>query len=185
VALIVACGLARAQGAATSVLPSGSELTFISDDVVDPKSVHAGSTFKVHLLGDVVLDGETIAASGTIARLLIVDRTTHPDGSIAVQIALGGFRVRGGDLPVVPLTATVGKLAPGTTIHAKTMGSVERVDGRVIIRVPPPFVLPAEAPNAFFTPVPARTAQPRPTVRARTPTPTPTPTASPTSASSQ
>ena len=142
----------------------------------------AGRTFKVHLSGGVALDGETIAADGTLARLTIVEKTTGPNGSPAVQIALSGFHVRGGDLPVAPISATVAALSPGALIPAKTMGSVEHVDGKFVIHVALPFALPADAPSSAFTPVPARTAQPRglpPPVRVRTPAPIASPSTTP------
>jgi hypothetical protein len=177
-ALCVASGLAQAQVAsAPSVLPAGSPLTFVADDAVNPKSVQAGSSFKVHLRGGVLLDGETVAADGTLARLVVVERTKAADGSPAIQFALDSFRVRGGDLPIAPLAATVAGLTPGTPIPAKTMGSVERLEGRFVIHVSLPFSLPADVPNAAFTPVPAQTAQPRavPPVRVRRPSPAASP----------
>ena len=164
------------------MLPAGTPLTFVADDTINTQTVRPGSAFKVHLRGDVVLDGTTIAANGTTARLVVIDRTPRTGGGNTLQIAIEGFKVRGGELPVALLQPSVEALAAGTAIGTKTMGTVEQIDGRTVIRVPLPFALPADVPNGFFTPVPARTAAPRvvPLPRVRTPTPLPTTAATPT-----
>jgi hypothetical protein len=183
-ALGLSSGLASAQGT-PKVLPAGTPLTFVADDFVNTQTVRPGSVFKVHLLGNVVLDGTTIAAPGTTARLIVIDRTPRTGGGNTLQIAIEGFKVRGGELPVALLHPVVEAMALGTEIPTKTMGTVEQIEGRTVIRVPLPFLLPADVPNGAFTPIPAQTAQPRvPPARARTPTPPPTPVPSP-SASSQ
>jgi hypothetical protein len=160
----------------THVLPAGTPLTFVADDSINTQTVRPGSVFKVHLRGDVVLDGTTIAATGTTARLIVVDRTPRTGSGNTLQIAIEGFRIRGGELPVAPLRPAVDVLVAGTEIPTRTMGTVEQLDGRTVIRVPLPFALPLDVPNGAFTPVPARTAQPRvvPSPRVRTPTPVPT-----------
>ena len=117
----------------------------------------------------------------------MVDRVTRPGGVPAIVIAIGRFNVRGGELPVTPVRATVTEVHVGTTIATRTMGSVEENGTHTVIRVPLPFALPADTPNAAFTPVPARTASSRlfspPPRRVRRPAPSrsasPTPTPSP------
>jgi hypothetical protein len=171
------------------VLPTGTSLTFVSDATVDPKTVRPGRVFKVHLRDELALDGTTIAAAGTVAQLVVLDRVTQTGGKAAIVIAIGNFNVRGGELPLTPVAATVATLESGTLIATRTMGSVEQIGTRTVIRVPLPFSLPADAPNGAFTPVPARTngpvVRPRPVRRpSPSPTPSPTDTPSPSGASS-
>jgi hypothetical protein len=165
------------------VLPAGTALTFVSDAAVDPKTARAGRVFKVHLLAELTLDGTTIAAAGTLAQLVVLDRVTETGGKPAVVVAIGGFNVRGGGLPVTPVNPTLATIEVGTNIATRTMGSVEQIGTRTIIRVPLPFTLPADAPNGAFTPIPARTNTPgvvRPRAPRRpTPSPKPTPEPSP------
>lgn len=164
------------------MLPTGTSLTFVSDATLDPKTVRSGRVFKVHLRDELVLDGTTIAAAGTTAELVVLDRVTETGGKPAIVIAIGKFNVRGGELPLTPVTATIATLELGTLIPTHTMGSVEQIGTRTMIRVPLPFSLPADTPNGAFTPVPARTSgppvvRPRP-VRRPTPSPAPSPTPS-------
>ena len=182
--LVSTSGLALAQnGTGTAhVLPTGTSLIFVSDATVDPKTVRPGRVFKVHLLAELVLDGTMIAAAGTPAQLVVLDRVTESGGKPAMVIAIGNFNVRGGELPVTPVTATVATLESGGRIATHTMGSIEQIGTRTIIRVPLPFSLPVDPPNGAFTPVPARTngpgvVRPRPV---RRPHPSPAPSASPT-----
>lgn len=177
-------GLALAQSDAASVLPAGTPLTFVSDASADVKTVRPGSVFKVHLLGELDLAGTILAAPGTSAQLVVLDRITQPGGVPAIVIAIGSFTIRGGELPVTPVRPNLTALQVGTTIATRTMGSVEASGTRTVIRVPLPFALPTDAPNAVFTPVPARTASSRLTppprrVRRPTPVPSPSPSASP------
>jgi len=185
---VLACssGLALAQSETAGVLPVGTTLTFVSDATVDPKTVGPGRVFKVHLRDDLVLAGTMLAATGTLAQLVVLDRVTEVGGAAAIVIAVGGFNVRGGELPVTPVRPTISAIVPGTLIATRTMGSVEERNGRTMIRVPLPFALPADKPHAAYTPVPARTANPRIVsppprgVRRPSPTPSPTPEATPT-----
>lgn len=139
-----------------------------------------GGEFRIHLKNDLVLAGATIAPAGTSARLLIVDKVRKADGSYALQITLSRFHLSVGDLPVTPIDATIERIAVGTAIFAKTAGTVERADGRLVIRVPLPFSLSNEVPAVVFTPIPARTSGPRagngPPPRRPAPGPTALPT---------
>ena len=168
------------------MLPAGTPLTFVSDATVDLKTVRPGRVFKVHLHDELVLGKTVIAAAGTTAQLVILDRVTQAGGAPAVVIAIGDFNVRGGELPVTPVRATVTAMEVGTQIATRTMGSVEAQSGRTVIRVPLPFALPADTPNAAFTPVPARTnagrifSPPPRGVRRPSPSPSPSPTPIPT-----
>jgi hypothetical protein len=124
-----------------------------------------------------VLDGVTIAAAGTKARLL--GGTTLTDGKREVRVALDQFTTVGGILPVklvLPLPAVIDV---GTTVEARTMAIVEHVGQRYSIRIPFPFPLSAERPAAYYTPTPARTASPASMMARRRGSPTPAPTASP------
>ena len=164
------------------MLAAGTPVTFVADDSVNTQTVRPGSTFKIHLRDELVIDGTTVAPAGTAARLIVIDRAPRSGGGNTLQIAIEDFKVRGGELPVAVLQPAVDVIALGTVIHAKTMGTVEQLDGRTVIRVPLPFTLPDDTPNGFYTPLPARTASARtvPPARARRPTPSPAPTASPT-----
>ncbi len=176
------CGLALAQSGAANVLPAGTPLTFVSDASVDVKTVRPGSVFKVHLLGELDLAGTVLAAPGTSAQLVVLDRITQPGGVPAIVIAIGNFGIRGGELPVSPVRPNLTALQVGTTIATRTMGSVEETGTHTVIRVPLPFALPADTPNAVFTPVPARTATSRltpPPRPARRPSAAPSASASP------
>jgi len=180
---VCSSGLALAQSGAADVLPAGTPLTFVSDASADVKTVRPGSVFKVHLLDELELAGTVLAAPGTSAQLVVLDRIRQPGGVPAIVIAIGAFTIRGGELPVTPVRPNLTALAVGTRIATRTMGSVEASGTHTVIRVPLPFALPADTPNAAFTPVPARTASSRltpPPRPVRRPTPTPTATPSPT-----
>jgi hypothetical protein len=181
--LVCSSGLALAQSEAAHVLSAGTPLTFISDATVDVKTVRPGQVFKVHLAGELDLAGTTIAANGTVAQLVVLDRITEPGGVPAIVIAISGFNIRGGELPVTPVRSTVTTVQVGTAFATRTMGSVETNGTHTVIRVPLPFSLPADTPNAAYTPVPARTASSRifspPPRRVRSPSPSPTRSPSP------
>jgi hypothetical protein len=129
-----------------------------------------------------VLDGVTIAAAGTKARLL--SGSSLSDGKREVRIALDQFTTVGGILPiklVVPLPAAIDV---GTILEARTMASVEHIGDRYSIKIPFPFPLSAERPAAYYTPTPARTASPNSMMQRHRGSPTPVPTASPSTAAS-
>lgn len=176
---MVATAVAVAQTEATHTLAQGSIIDFVSDDAVNPQSVRIGGHFKVHTKRDLVVDGDLIAPAGTTARLVVTDKNTNPDGIIMLTVAIDHFRTTPGDLPVSPEHAMVQSIIVGTEIPSRTMGSVDRVGQRLVIRVPLPFSLSNDAPNAFYTPVAARTPTGRfASPRARRATPSPSPAAS-------
>jgi hypothetical protein len=172
--------MATAQ-APQHALPTGSAVVFVSDGHLDLTSP-AGSTASAHLRDPLVLDGVTIAAAGTKARLL--SGSSLSDGKREVRIALDQFTTVGGILPiklVVPLPAAIDV---GTILEARTMASVEHVGDRYSIKIPFPFPLSAERPAAYYTPTPARTASPNSMMQRHRGSPTPVPTASPSTAAS-
>ncbi len=161
-------------------LPAGTAVVFVSNGHLDLTSP-TGSTASAHLRDPLVLDGVTIAAAGTKARLLGFSRLN--DGKREVRIALDQFTIAGGILPVklvLPLPAVVDV---GTILEARTMAIVEHVGDRYSIRIPFPFPLSAERPAAYYTPTPARTASPN-SMMARRRRSTPAPTASPSAVAS-
>jgi hypothetical protein len=130
-----------------------------------------------------VLDGATIAAAGTKARLLGGSSLT--DGKREVRVALDQFTTVGGILPVKLVLPLPAAIDVGTILEARTMAVVERVGERFSIRIPFPFPLSAERPAAYYTPTPARTASPASMMnRRRGSPPPPSPTASPSAAAS-
>jgi hypothetical protein len=122
------------------------------------------------------LDGTVLAAAGTLAHLLVTDKVKRADGSRAIEIALGDFRLKQGELPVVPLASVVSTVVPGTVIAAATQGSIERAGDRVVIRVPAPMALSTAAPIGAYTAYPAVTPAPIVPGARRGTTPTPLPT---------
>jgi hypothetical protein len=179
--LLLGVAIATAQ-APQHALPTGSAVVFVADGHLDLTSP-AGSTASAHLRDPLVLDGVTIAAAGTKARLL--GGSTLTDGKREVRIALDQFTTVGGILPVklvLPLPAAVDA---GTVLEARTMAIVEHVGDRYSIRIPFPFPLSADKPAAYYTPTPARTASPASMSGRRRGSPAPpTPTASPSAAAS-
>jgi hypothetical protein len=127
-----------------------------------------------------VLDGVTIAAAGTKARLL--GGSSLNDGKREVRIALDQFTTVGGILPVKLVLPVPAAIDVGTILDARTMAIVEHVGNRFSIRIPFPFPLSAERPAAYYTPTPARTASPASMMGRRRGSPTPAPTASPSTA---
>jgi hypothetical protein len=185
--LVASSGLALAQSEAAHTLPVGTPLTFVSDAAIDVKTARPGQVFKVHLLGGLDLAGTTLAATGTVAQLVVLERVAGPGGVPAIVISVGNFNIRGGELPLATENPTVTAVGVGTTISTHTMGSVEENGTHTVIHVPLPFALPADTPNSAYTPVPAKTAQsrifssPPRGVRRPSPSPTPAPSLSPSS----
>jgi hypothetical protein len=128
------------------------------------------------LAAPLAFDGTVVAATGTLARLLVTDKVKRADGSSAIEIALGDFRLKQGELPVTPLMRIVSTIVPGTVIPATTQGSVERAGDRIVIRVPVPMALSTAAPAAAYTAYPAVTPAPIIPGARRGSTPTPLPT---------
>ena len=177
--LLLGVAIATAQ-APQHALPTGSAVVFVADGHLDLTSP-AGSAAFAHLREPLVLDGVTIAAAGTKARLL--GGSTLSEGKREVRVALDQFTTVGGILPVklvLPLPAAVDV---GTVLETRTMAVVEHVGGRFSIRIPFPFPLSAERPAAYYTPTPARTASPASMMARRRGSPTPAPTPSPSAAS--
>ena len=176
VALCIPPALALAQSPANHALPAGTRLDFIADDTINVDTVRAGGQFRVHLAQPLMLDGSQLAAAGTAARLFVTEKMKQPDGSNAIQIALGDFHLKQGEMPVVPVNLTITVVVPGTVVPAITQGSIERSGDRIVIRVPVPMSLSTLAPSAPYTAYPAVT--PAPVVpgprRGATPTPLPT-----------
>ncbi|MDB5041699.1 MAG: hypothetical protein JWN27_2425 [Candidatus Eremiobacteraeota bacterium] len=123
-----------------------------------------------------MLDGVTIAAAGTKARLL--GGSTLSDGKREVRVALDQFTTVGGILPVKLVLPLPAAIDVGTILETRTMAVVEHVGGRFSIRIPFPFPLSAERPAAYYTPTPARTASPASMMARRRGSPTPAPTPS-------
>ncbi len=156
-------------------------MVFVSDGHLDLTSP-AGSTASAHLRDPLVLDGVTIAAAGTKARLL--SGSSVYDGKREVRIALDQFTTVGGILPVKLLAPLPATIDAGTILEARTMAIVEHIGDRYSIRIPFPFPLSAERPAAHYTPTPARTASPNSMMPRRRGSATPTPAASPSAAAS-
>ena len=177
-ALCIPAGLALAQTPLPPphTLPAGTELDFVADDTVSAETVRPGGQYRVHLQHDLVLDGALLAAAGTPARLVVIDRVRRSDGMTALTIAIENFRLKAGALPVAPVTSVVTGIVPATLIPVTTLGSIERTPERVVIRVPVPVPLSTEAPNAAFTFAPYATTAPLGPVRPRNAKPTPLPT---------
>ena len=123
-----------------------------------------------------LLDGTPLAAAGTPARLLVADRIRRPDGTVLLSIALGGFRLKAGELPLTPVTTTLSAVTAGMTIAAATLGSIDRMQDRIVIRVPVPVPLSSAAPASAYTALPALTPAPLLPVPRRGAKPTPLPT---------
>ncbi len=160
-------------------LPPGTAITFVTDDPVNVATVQAGGHYHVHLLGDLMLAGTTVAAAGTAARVTIADKIRQPDGTYRLTISLSGFNIRGSELPVRPLTDVFSALPVGLQIPAVTVGIVEKVDDAIVLRVPLPFALPTDAPISSYSPLPAKTPPPPAIGQRRRPSPSPSPSASP------
>ncbi len=147
----------------------------------------AGSTVKVHLRDDLVVDGTPIAPAGTPARLVLGGPTTVA-GAREALVSLDEFVTKFGRLPVGPVSTVLPRIDVGTVIPAKTLAAVDHLGNRFSIEVPFPFPLSRDVPVSQYTPTPAKTAPPRgfnqPTPRAAvTAAPSPaTATASPASA---
>jgi hypothetical protein len=140
-------------------LPSGTALTFVSDATVDPRTVHPGNRFRVHLQTDLRLGPVLLAAASTPADLVVVAVVRMPTPGL--RIALERFVLPGiGDVPLRAATPEVDRIDAGGTVAATTAGVVDLVAGRAVIRVPLPFPLTGDPPNAPFRAQPARTTEP-------------------------
>ncbi len=162
------------------MLPVGSPVVFVSDGHLDV-GAKAGSTVKVHLRDELVVDGTPIAAAGTPARL-VLGGSVASGGARQGLISLDEFVTKPGLLPVGPAVTTVQRIDVGTLIQAKTLATVDHVGNRFSIEVPFPFPLSNDVPVSQYTPTPAKTAPPRgfnqPTPRpGRTAAGTPSPAA--------
>jgi hypothetical protein len=171
------------------VLPAGSTVVFFIDGHLDV-GAKPGSSVRVHLRDDLVLDGTTIAPAGTPARLIVGGVTTVA-GSREAQVSLDGFVSTFGLLPVRPVTGTLAVIDNGRTVEATTLARVSHLGDRFAIEIPFPFKLSSDAPLSVYTPTPAKTAPPRtsvgpaaqhtPVIRGTAPpAPEPNPTATPT-----
>lgn len=134
-------------------------MVFVSDGHLDV-GAKAGSTVKVHLRDDLVVDGTAIAAAGTPARLVLGGSVAGGGGRQAV-ISLDEFVTKPGRLPVGPVVTAVPRIDVGTLIQAKTLATVEHVGQRFSIEVPFPFPFSNDVPVSQYTPTPAKTAPPR------------------------
>jgi hypothetical protein len=169
-------GLALAQTSTAYTLPIGTRIDFIADDAVNTATVRPGGSFRIHLAQPLTLDGMPLATAGTPARLLVADTFKRPDGTVMLSIALGGFRLKAGELPLTPIDVNLSAVTPGMTIAASTLGSIERAQDRIVIRVPVPAQLSSAAPISAFTALPALTPAPLLPVPRRGASPTPLPT---------
>lgn len=70
------------------VLPYGSSLQFVLDDLLDSANAPAGSVIHVHLREPLVLNGRTVAPAGTATTMTIIAATPAQSGDVdgAVQI---------------------------------------------------------------------------------------------------
>lgn len=172
------------------MLPAGSTVVFFIDGHLDV-GAKPGSSVRVHLRDDLVLDGQTIAAAGTPARLVVGGPVTI-HGIREAQISLDSFTSKFGLLPVRPVTPTLPAIDGGLAVTATTLARVSHLGDRFAIEVPFPYKLSGDAPISVYTPTPAKTAPPHisigpapehtPVVRGTPgtmPTPYPTPTGIP------
>lgn len=157
-------------------LPAGSAVVFVSDGHLDV-GAKPGSTIKVHLRDDLVVDGASIASAGTAARL-VLGGATGSAGARQALISLDEFVTKPGLLPVGPVRTSLAQIDVGTLIPAKTLATVDHLGDRFSIEVPFPFPLSNDVPVSQYTPTPAKTASPRGFSQA---TPRPLATAAPTS----
>lgn len=135
-----------------------------------------GSQFRLHLARELTLDGTALAPANAFARLLVTDKVKRADGTIVLSLAIDSFRIAQGLLPVEPITADVTEVTKGMLVPAKLDGSVERMNDRLVIRVPAFVPLGTIAPNSAFTALPVVTPAPVLPVQRRGATPTPQPT---------
>jgi hypothetical protein len=185
-------GVAALAQTGQTVLPVGSELTFISEDTVDAR-VQPGAVFRVHLRDALTgSSGVHIADAGAHAHLVVVDKAVR-DGVTRYAITLRDLAVIGGsgELPVSPIVGTVEAITTGMAIPARTTAYVANENGRLRVIIPLPFKLSNDTPQAGYTPIPFHTVSPvlpratkRPTTPAPTTSPEPSPTASATASAS-
>ena len=175
-ALCVPPGLVLAQTPAPHTLPIGTRIDFVADDTINADTVRPGGAFRIHLAQPLTLDGMQLAAAGAPARLFVADRVKRPDGTVLLTLALGGFRLKAGEVPLTPVHANATAVTTGMTIGAATLGSIGREQDRVVIRVPVPVPLSSAAPSSAYTAYPALTPAPLLPVPRRGSKPTPLPT---------
>ena len=158
--LLVSAAWATAQSPQQHVLPAGTAVVFVSDGRLDP-GAREGTAVAVHLRDSLVLDGNVIAPAGAHARL-IVGGTTDLNGKRTPEVSLDRFSINAGLMPVRARSPIVPPLASGATIEATTLAEVQHLGDRYSIMVPFPFKLSNDRPAAYYTPTPARTANPHP-----------------------
>ncbi len=138
-------------------LPAGSTVVFVVDGHLDI-AARRGSTVRVHLRDDLVLDGKVLAAAGTPAQLVIGGTTTEHGARVAV-VGIDDFTSTIGLIPVRPAFGAPA-IEPGTMIEAQTLARIDHLGDRFAITVPFPFRLSNEPPLSVYTPTPAKTANP-------------------------
>jgi len=183
--LLLGAAWATADSPPQHALPAGTTIVFVTDAPLDAGR-REGDVVSVHLRNDIVLDGTTIAAAGTRAKL-VVGGTTNPAGKRTPVVTLEQFSIPAGLLPVTTTAPIVPPIPSGAEIAAKTLAEVDHIGDRWSIRVPFPFALSGDQPASAYTPTPARTAParvlikppPRPTTPPLIATPTPAPTPDP------
>lgn len=180
--LLVSAAWAAAQSPQQHVLPAGTAVVFVSDGRLDP-GAREGAVVEVHLRDPLVLDGNVIAPAGARARM-VVGGTTDANGRRTPSVSLDRFTINAGLMPVRARSPIVLPIAGGAQIEATTLAEVDHLGDRYSIVVPFPFKLSNDRPAAYYTPTPARTANPHPfsIPSRRHPGPTPSPTAPPSDA---
>ncbi|GAC1573554.1 MAG: hypothetical protein NVS3B7_04940 [Candidatus Elarobacter sp.] len=176
--LLLSAAWATAQSTRQQKLPAGTAVVFVSDGHLDP-GAREGSTVDVHLRDPLVLDGIVLAPAGTRAHL-IVGGTTDATGKRTPAVSIDGFTINAGLMPVRAISAIVPPIATGAPIDATTLAEVDHFGERYSILVPFPFSLSNDRPAAYYTPTPARTANPHPfDARRRRGSPTAAPSSTP------
>jgi hypothetical protein len=181
--LLLSVAWATAESPPAHVLPAGTAVVFVTDAPLDAGR-REGTVVNAHLRDALVLDGTTLAATGTRAELL-VGGLTAPDGLRRPTVSLDRFKISVGLLPVKAIRPIVPPIPAGTAIEATTLADVDHIGERYSIRVPFPFGLSGDQPASAYTPTPARTAPARSLMRpgakvTSLPTPTVAPTTLPT-----
>jgi hypothetical protein len=121
-----------------------------------------------------------LAPAGTTVGLLVAETRSQGNQVVGLRLLVEHFDLKNvGELPVALDPPLIERLTVGTELHARTVGTVEQRGDRVVIRVPLPFQIGGDPPNAPFTPHPfvtqAPIVPPRRGTAAAGPTPTPTP----------
>jgi hypothetical protein len=175
-ALCIPVAANGATGTPVPTLPAGSDVSFVSESAADPHTVKPGYRFKAHLAADLTLGSTVLAPAGTAVGLIVAETRSENGAVTQLRLLIEHFELKGaGELPVALDPALVDRLAVGTELHAHTVGSVELKDDRTVIRVPLPFQIGGDPPNAPFTPHPFVTQAPIVPPHRGTPSPRPTP----------